>query len=90
MPAEGSLASVTTVFAMVSFGTCLQCGRRHPSSDDLSDPPAQLDDETIRSVRSVLSDFIGITGQPVEKFAVDKERRGRVSKLFTRQKGLGP
>jgi hypothetical protein len=37
---------------------------------DLSDPPAQLDDETIRSVRSVLSDFIGITGQPVEKFAV--------------------
>ena len=37
---------------------------------DLSDPPAQLDDETIRSVKSVLSDFIGITGQPVEKFAV--------------------
>jgi hypothetical protein len=37
---------------------------------DLSDPPSQLDDETIRSVRSVLSDFIGITGQPVEKFAV--------------------
>ncbi|MGH9343652.1 MAG: hypothetical protein ACRD19_07825, partial [Terriglobia bacterium] len=37
---------------------------------DLSDPPAQLDDETIRSVRYVLSDFIGITGQPVEKFAV--------------------
>jgi hypothetical protein len=37
---------------------------------DLSHPPAQLDDETISSVRSVLSDFIGITGQPVEKFAV--------------------
>ncbi len=37
---------------------------------DLSHPPAQLDDETIRSVGSVLSDFIGITGQPVEKFAV--------------------
>ncbi|MGH7780833.1 MAG: hypothetical protein ACREQR_13510 [Candidatus Binataceae bacterium] len=37
---------------------------------DLSDPPAQLDDETIKSVRSVLSDFIGITGQPVKNFAV--------------------
>ena len=37
---------------------------------DLSDPPAQLDDETIRSVKSVLSDFIGIIGQPVQKFAV--------------------
>jgi hypothetical protein len=37
---------------------------------DLSHPPTQLDDETIRSIRSVLSDFIDITGQPVEKFAV--------------------
>jgi hypothetical protein len=37
---------------------------------DLSHPPAQLDDETIMSVRSVLSDFIDITGQPVAKFAV--------------------
>lgn len=37
---------------------------------DLSHPPAQVDDETIASVRFVLSDFIGITGQPVEKFAV--------------------
>jgi hypothetical protein len=37
---------------------------------DLSHPPAQLDDETLRSVKSVLSDFIGITGQPVENFAV--------------------
>lgn len=37
---------------------------------DLSHPPAQLDDETIRFVKSVLSDFIGITGQPVGNFAV--------------------
>ena len=37
---------------------------------DLTDPPAQLDDETIKSVTSVLSDFIGITGQPVKNFAV--------------------
>jgi hypothetical protein len=37
---------------------------------DLSQPPAGLDDETIRHVRFVLSDFVGITGQPVEKFAV--------------------
>jgi hypothetical protein len=37
---------------------------------DLSDPPAQWDDETIRSVRSVLSDFIVVTAQPVENFAI--------------------
>jgi hypothetical protein len=37
---------------------------------DLSQPPAGLDDETIRLVRFVLSDFVGITGQPIEKFAV--------------------
>jgi hypothetical protein len=37
---------------------------------DLSQPPAGLDDETIRLVKFVLSDFVGITGQPVGKFAV--------------------
>jgi hypothetical protein len=37
---------------------------------DLSHPPAGLDEETIRRVKLVLSDFVGITGQPVEKFAV--------------------
>lgn len=37
---------------------------------DLRQPPAGLDDETIRLVKFVLSDFVGITGQPVEKFAV--------------------
>jgi hypothetical protein len=37
---------------------------------DVSQPPAGLDDETIRLVKFVLSDFVGITGQPVGKFAV--------------------
>jgi hypothetical protein len=37
---------------------------------DLRHPPAGLDGETIRLVKFVLSDFVGITGQPVQKFTV--------------------
>lgn len=66
--------AIATFFAMVSVGRRVQLRKCYLLPFDLKQPPVGLDYETIRLVKFVLSDFVGITGPHRHRVSVGSLR----------------